>query len=144
MRLGTLAAWLLGWLAYRFSDDRERSIFGFWDGQKWRRVDPLPVFRALDSDPEFNSSRDAQAADEGDPAACARAVAATRRAFNLPEFDGTRGLTETECLLLLADFWQFCGDIKKKANPSQISRPVTEPDQTQGWTPEPDPQGGGA
>lgn len=127
MRLGTLARWV-GRLLSRWGDDGDRCIFGFWDGTRWRRVDPLPVFRAIESDPEFNVSRDPGLYDRGDPDATARAVAAVKRAFGVETFDGERGLTETECLLLLNEFWAYCGDVKKKASQQPTLPPPTAPE----------------
>ena len=125
MRLGTLAR-LFGWLSHVL-DDRERLIFGFWDGRRWRRVDPLPVLRALDADPEFNTSRDPGLIDRGDEEARGRALSAVKRAFGVEAFDGQKGLTETELLLLLVEFWDFCADLKKKASHLPTSQPSTEP-----------------
>lgn len=105
-----------------------REIYEFWDGRRWRRVDPLVVCRALQSHERFNPERHPDLVDEGDEEATVITVGAVRDVFGLPVYDGKRGLTESECLSLLADFWHWCGDLKKKRNRPQTSPEPMEPE----------------
>lgn len=123
--LGRLARWL--WALIVGGDDR--AIFRFHDGRRWRAVDPLVVYRALDAHPTFNWSSDPLLIERDDDEALQRCVTAVRDAFGLPLFDGKHGLTESECYALLQDFTGYVGYVKKKRDtlPTSPEPTASEP-----------------
>lgn len=109
-------AWV--WLLTLLGRD-PRGMFRYWDGRRWRAVDPLETLRKFftlpgydwDETPELLRSSTATVQLEG-----IRAIAqAVRTVFDVPAVD-RGGLTETGCLDLLTDFRLFMGDVKKNGS----------------------------
>lgn len=107
-------------------DDEDRAIFGFWDGRRWRRVDPVVVMRAMDSHPTFRWEH-AKGVDDKDDESVQIVVAATRDVFGVKALSDRDGLSETECIVLFHDFLSFMGDLKKKVSPGPTWQPSTAP-----------------
>lgn len=111
-----------------------RGLFIFWDGRRYRRVDPMVIARNLWA---------AQVAKEVSPGkfepmpfesleslklvksavgtkiqqGYAEIAEAVREAFELRHFENG-GLSENECQLLLARFEDYLGDVKKNGSNS--------------------------
>lgn len=99
---------------------RTREIFRFWDGRRWRYADPLAVARALENNERFDWTTHPALTATGDLDALKVTADAVREAFALPLFDGRHGLTEGECLSLLADFTDYLDSLKKNTSPSPM------------------------
>lgn len=110
-----------------------RSIYKYHNGTKYVLADPLAIYRTLASFPDIDLDRDLKVlglAFRPNPATdpglekeivgtFGRLIGAIRQAFKVSEFqvqeDGTPiGLTEEECMLLLADYADFIDGVKKK------------------------------
>lgn len=112
----------------------QREIFRYWDGLRWRAIDPMVVFRSMSSHPEFNpevhipllASDNLELQQQAAPIA----VAATRQIFGIEAFaDGHEGgLTELETLAVLNDFCEFADGLKKNGNGQQTSPVAMEPE----------------
>lgn len=92
---------------------RQRDIFTFWDGQKERRIDPLPAWYKMSVDPECVPARDCKLADAGDRESVLKVLAMTRRMFDVKPLE-QGGLTEYETSNLFAEFMAFISLQKKK------------------------------
>ena len=126
---------MLGWIwkavcwIFSFGDtftsrrqNKHREIFHFWDGQKFRSIDPLKVWRELDAHPQFRMDLHPEALDAGDSEAWAVTVQAVRDVFGVPVMTENSGLTESECLDLLKSFALWVNALKKNINLPRISR----------------------
>ena len=126
----------------------ERMIFQFWDGAKWRKIDPIVVHRRLLDSPDpldieikkiflgqtFGNSDGSPLSDEQllhihklakeSGASIERLAGQVRKAFGIVEYaeiDGQeQGLTEAECISLLALFFAYMDDLKKKLPPAAL------------------------
>lgn len=117
------------WLLCCFGRD-PRGIFTFWDGQRWHRVDPIPMVRALMSDPLFCWNEHPNQTNDPNPDVAAEAIRicadAARATFGIPDFqDG--GLTETECCCVLWAFMDYLAVVKKNGSGPATSPPPTAP-----------------
>lgn len=118
--------------------DRQRNIFQFWDGTRYRRIDPIVVYRGLMDHPQFSWDDHPKVAENissehemlrKDALRSFKVIAdAVREVFGIPHFDGKRGLTEEESLGLFGDFCEYMGLLKKSTDPPQTSPQPTEPD----------------
>lgn len=119
--------WL--WVQRQLGAD-PRTIFRFWDGRRWRAVDPIPVYRALCETPGFHPEESLEALrgpDESLVLDATKTVSeAVRSAFDIKPLDAG-GLTETECLSLYADFREYLGPLKKSTGPNLSSLATTAP-----------------
>lgn len=123
---------MLGWInslvaRFRFGD---RLLFRYWDGAKWRAIDPVAAHRAIWNDADCELLKDAAAARnplkaDGTPFylksevhdAEDRIRDLTRRVFGVKQWrEDVRGLTLDETDELLHRFLAFCDDFKKKRN----------------------------
>lgn len=93
-----------------------RFLFTFWDGQRWRVIDPTPARRKLEAAcPDLaRVAADLMGDDEADRRIAEhQLLKAARIAFGVAEFrddDGTlTGLTETETLGVALGFLRWCG-----------------------------------
>ena len=123
-----LAGLILALLRFR---DRGREIYRYHDGRRWRRADPLAVYRALKAHPEFDWDADPAVAElewkipeEKDFTSWRKSVDAARDVFGVPRFEDG-GLTESELSGLLVDFTAYLGVQKKSGNPPPTSPPAT-------------------
>lgn len=101
-----------------------RGIFWFWDGRRWRGVDPIATTRLLLTDPEFSWEETPLLTNDDDPVVVTEALqacaAAARRAFGIKPFE-EGGLTEAECCRILFAFRDYLGDLKKNGSGPQTS-----------------------
>jgi len=111
--------------------DKERMIFRYHNGTKQIAADPLVIQRKLlsqkdvDLDSEF---RLAVSDTKESLAAISRVVDVIRFSFGVKPLDPEteEGLTDTECLQLMASYAEFLNELKKKASLSPISQTATE------------------
>lgn len=127
---------LLSWWRRR-QQQKHRGIFHFWDGQRERAADPFEIHWAIAADPEFNLDRDSALMQAGDVEASQKAVRCVHRAFGVKPFD-QGGLLADECLLLIEEFYEFAGALKKNTSDSPISSPPTALESSTAST-DPDP-----
>lgn len=101
-----------------------RGIFVYWDGRKYRRIDPLAAYRGLATHSEFDweaTPRMLEVPDEREVLLASQLLAqAMRDVFRLPPVE-QGGLTERECRVLLGKFVKFCGRVKKNTATSPKS-----------------------
>lgn len=111
------------WVLTRLSLD-PRGVFRFFDGRRWRTVDPLTAARAFLSHPKFDWDETPQLLAV--PRATEQLTtvqvidAAVREVFQIPAF-AAGGLTELECVDLLSKFRLYLGDVKKNGSLFPIS-----------------------
>ena len=111
-----------------------RNIFRFWDGRRYRRVDPWTAYRAtLDYDGWNWDETPKLIAQDGEEEAMLRlkldaiqtAVDMVRKVFGVRPVD-QRGLTEEECIALLWQFSSFVFAVKKNGRQPQTLPASTE------------------
>jgi len=117
--------WLVGLPLEGTRTDRERKIFTYWDGQRFRRADPLAVVRGLSNDPKFDLETTPAAADRGDLEAVEITCNAARSVLKIPSLEDG-GLTDAECFETLIAFFDFCAALKKNSK-----MPPTSPEPTE-------------
>lgn len=106
-------------LLKRWAWRRRRSIFPFFDGTAARWADPMAVYRELQRHPRFNWDIHPALIDTGDLDALAVTAEAVRSAFGLKDA-AAGGLTEAECVALLARFVAYLDALKKNGSPAPI------------------------
>lgn len=114
---------LLGWFR-RWLHNRRRMIYRFWDGTRYRAVDPIDIHLKLQSHPTYNAQRHLREIDEGDVESTRVTCQAVQDVFCVQPYNSNtkRGLTVGEQLGLLADFYFWIEDQKKS-----ISHSLTPP-----------------
>lgn len=116
------------WLLTRLGQD-PRGLFVFFDGHRWRVIDPLQAARDLFSHPEFDWDETPKMLMTGQATVELEAFrligSAVRTVFGIPTVE-SGGLTERECLDLLTGFRQYLGDVKKNGSLFQTSSDSTE------------------
>lgn len=111
----------------------DRRIFTFWDGERYRSIDPLPAWRAfqaaMGADPEtalrslyrrpvpgmVGQLLERYHADK--EAAAVKTAAAACAAFEVEPFADGRGLTEPERIALVREFVEFMIGLAEYAAP---------------------------
>jgi hypothetical protein len=119
---------------------RERNIYRFHDGNGRREADPWRLMQALADSPDCNLSDDGALASSGTPAAAPafrRVVSLIQQAFGVQPFhrerwlyflSRRRGLTDLECLSLLADFSAYLARLRFPHAPSRTPSPPGGPE----------------
>jgi|DEB0MinimDraft_6_1074348.scaffolds.fasta_scaffold26249_2 hypothetical protein len=119
---------MFNWLRKRIAD-RRKAVFPYWDGTRIRRIDPMLAMAALKSHKEFDWSRTPKQCDSASDEVSIEGYQLTQdavcAAFDVKPFDGTSGLTQAECLDLLAAFTGWLGVQKKTPNNLQTSSEPT-------------------
>lgn len=118
---------LWAWLAACLRSKRDRKIFSFWDGTRWRRVDPLVVFRGLVDHPTYNMETHPLLVETGDDEAYLVMLQATRDVFGIKPLSDDGGLTECETMGVHFAFSDFMVDLKKSISPGLTPQSSTEP-----------------
>lgn len=114
--------WIRRW--YR---NRNRAIFRYWDGQRWRAADPIEIYRGIKQHPEFNIDRHPQLHDAGDDDATRICLQATRDVFGVKPF-AEGGLTETETIEVLGTYFDWIQRVKKNGSgPPILPEPTVSP-----------------
>ena len=115
---------------FRRLQNRSRRIFKYWDGSRTRSSDPMTVLRVLDQHPEFDMDITPKLMEAPDVSVMleetAKTADATRQAFEIPVYDGHRGLTEGELANLLFDFFAYMNELKKSGSDTQTLQPSME------------------
>lgn len=110
----------------RYMARRRRSIFRYWDGARNRFADPMAIYRALQQHPRFNWDVHPALIDCGDLDALALTAEAVRTAFGIAPVEQD-GLTEAECVTLLAAFVGYLEALKKNGSPTPTLPAPSEP-----------------
>lgn len=114
--------WLLDWWR-NLRARNNRNLFEFFDGRRFVKRDPWPIYRALYSDKEFVIGK-----DSSDPADMlvnalnleepefSKCVACGHRALGTQPFDAKTGigLSEIEVVAVVEDFLRWCDELLKK------------------------------
>lgn len=124
--------WL--WLLTRLGCD-PRGLFLYFDGRRWRSADPLAVARAFFTHPSFDWDETPELLRSGVATVqleAFRVIGLTvREVFAIEPVD-RGGLTDRECLDLLASFRHYLGDVKKNGSLFPILPDSTESAQRDG------------
>ena len=92
-----------------------REIYGYFDGRRRRRIDPLAAARALWADDEFRPDATPVLAEAGDAEAVDVAVSAVRRVFGVvPKSRLRAGLEREEMLVLMKRFYDYLAAVRKR------------------------------
>lgn len=118
---------LLGRLGRLFSRNRGRDVFRFYDGRRWREIDPFIPARVLFSHPKFDWDETlvllTMPRVKPQLETAAVIVQAVQDAFKVKPFD-QGGLTELEAIDLLYDFRDYLGNVKKNGSLFPTSQPA--------------------
>jgi hypothetical protein len=128
------------WL-FRWRHPNRDDCFCYYDGFRWRRVDPLVAARTLEAEcPEYGElfallSDDAPAVPGPVGAdlrqqrddALVKLVAAARKMFGLAPLSDTGGVTEGAVFRALGDFLLWLEAAAEDARPFLTSRPRASP-----------------
>lgn len=102
----------------------KQSTFRFFDGERYRRVDPIAVNLVFATHPKYVEEKHPKLAQEGDPEAIQTILQATCDAFGVKQFDSATntGLTGDELVDLFLEFaeWQ---DAKKNNGEYLLTSP---------------------
>lgn len=100
---------------------KERWIYAFWDGQQDRKVDPLPLYKAVVSKgPSLSiDMRVADSPSKDNVKAHTALINQLREIFSVKPFEDG-GLTERETEDLFYNFWDFCAERKNECSPTSI------------------------
>lgn len=105
-----------------------RGIFVFYDGRRWRRVDPFVIYRAIYEVDGFDPDTSLAKLNQGETRQKLKQIAivadAVRRVFQVNTLNGG-GLTDLECADLLSDFFEFADDLKKSTEQQPNWDPLT-------------------
>jgi hypothetical protein len=106
---------------------RQRGLFRFWDGRRWRYADPFKCWREINNHEKLNMESMADDIDAGNEPETSIALNAVCEVFGVERWsDKTRrGLTDSELLNLLADFQEFLELLKKSGSPGPTSSEVS-------------------
>jgi hypothetical protein len=91
----------------------DRYIFRYWDGGRWRAIDPSVAYRRLQEHPEFDPQKHLPLLVSEDTQEQYKAadivVDAARKAFDIGAFSDSNpaALTELETMAVLEQFYQF-------------------------------------
>ena len=110
-----MIGWIIKcWRAYRFR--KQRELYTFYDGRRWRRLDPWRTYRVFLADPEYNVDTMAEAAYDQQEPEYTFALNAICRTFGLQQWspENESGMTEEELLKVFADFCDYMESVKKK------------------------------
>ncbi len=110
---------LFFWLASWFRPRSSQRIFSYFDGQKYRTIDPVYVLNALAVHPKYAPERHYEAAVKECKIEAMEIVAgAVCDVFHVQPYVDGKGLTIAERLSLLATFYLYCETVKKNIRPS--------------------------
>jgi hypothetical protein len=118
----SLLNWVWGW----FRKPTRAGVFRFALDGVPREIDPLRTWFALRDDPAFEWDRDPWEADQGDPEALRRTIAAARKALGFKPF-AEGGPADSEAVRVLAEFTAWVLSQKKTRERSPITSPTLDP-----------------
>lgn len=110
----------------RWYINRHRLLFTFWDGRRFRTIDPMRVMREVVAHPTINLDH-GEFVDLGEEPYFSEWVRGLAEVYGVERFDPTtgRGLTDHEILNIFSDMEEYLYAIKKKLNPGPISSAPT-------------------
>lgn len=103
-------------LLFQISQRRAKSstrIFAYFDGQKWRSIDPIQVIYALENHPKFSAEKHLEDAQKGDRQAVEIIADTVCDVFGVKPYEDGQGLTIAERKGLLDTFYLYCQAVKK-------------------------------
>jgi len=118
----------------RFKSWRERrrlkgrGLFCFHDGQRYRYVDPLRMWREIECHEKFNLETDPPLVAARQEPESSHFISAMCEAFGIERFDDEthRGMIDEELMELFVKLADFLGAVKKNIDTGQTSPPDTE------------------
>lgn len=136
---------MFGWgYVQRYFNNRNRALFKYWDGIRWRAVDPLVALRKIADHPKLTTDHlkmleNPQGLPEGLAIeAFDTVLVATRDVFNVREWtENRKGLTQAQTRDLLSQFMGYISLLKKSGNNQQIMPEPMEPNPSTGKSPSP-------
>ncbi|MCP4539917.1 MAG: hypothetical protein GY832_22485 [Chloroflexi bacterium] len=119
-------AWIKSWRERRRL--KGRGLFCFHDGQRYRYVDPLRMWREIECHEKFNLKTMPELVEKREEPESSIFYAAMCEVFGVEQFDDStsRGMTNEEVMALLANLADFLGAVKKNISNGQTSPPDTE------------------
>ncbi|MBX3422210.1 MAG: hypothetical protein KF752_11705 [Pirellulaceae bacterium] len=128
---------MMTWISVRISNllfrlrsrRRVRSsprIFAYFDGQRWRSIDPIEVIHALETHPKYLPAKHLQQAKNGNREAIEIIAGAVSDIFGVQPYADGRGLTIAERKSLLDTFYLYCQAVKKNIKPGSIAALSTD------------------
>jgi len=108
---------------------QRRPIFSYFDGTRYKSIDPAVALRAIAAHPDYNPSVHPKMIDAGDEEAWDVMIGAACDVFKCHEFDPStgKGLTQAELMRLMIDFADYVSFQKKSTGSLPISPVTTEP-----------------
>lgn len=120
----------------RWSFNKSRMIFRYWDGRRTRLGDPIVLWRKLMAHEDFRSDDFALVRVKSlFPAIMEKMARVYREVFEVQAADAG-GLTEAECVANLRAFVEYAGVQKKSTDSTQTLPPVTDQQSSQDSVPE--------
>lgn len=112
-------------------------LFVYFDGRRWRSIDPLEAVYALDSHPLYADRKHFVATFEGEREAIEVAAKAVCDVFGVKPYDDKTksGITIAERIGLLHSFAAYLSDVKKNIGNSATMPRSTEPTSTESGEP---------
>lgn len=119
------------WLARR--QDRKRSLFRYWDGRKWRRIDPARAWREIDNHETVDLATMGPLVDEGKEPATTILIEAFCEVFSVQRYDDSTGdgLTDNDILSLVLQLQDYFNGLKKNTSTGPISPERTASESSQ-------------
>ncbi len=105
--------------------ERERALFRFFDGTRWRAVDPWSTWRAIAGCETFDFKRQGFLVDQSSEPETSHCIAALCQIFGVSRYDDSAktGLTDWEIISLYLDLSAYLEALKKNTSPGPISSP---------------------
>lgn len=98
-----------------------RRVFEFYDGVRWRSVDPIEVWYQIENHPKYLPSEHRRLVREGDQEAVKITADAACDIFKVTpytdEADRKLGMTIGERVALVNTFFDYCDWVKKNIEP---------------------------
>jgi hypothetical protein len=104
------------------------QLFSYFDGARWRSIDPLAAIYALESHPVYCDKKHFAGTVQGDRESIEAAAGAVCDVFGVLPFNGEtgKGLTIGQRIGLLQSFAAYLSELKKNIKDSATSQPSTE------------------
>lgn len=122
--------------------ERERALFRFFDGRRWRSVDPWSTWRAIAGCETFDFKRQGFLVDQSSEPETTRCIEALCRIFAVERYDDAQrsGLTDWEIISLYLDLSAYLEALKKNTSPGPTSSPPMAPASSPATQDSPAPQ----
>lgn len=109
--------------------EAQRNLFRFWDGRKWRAVDPWSTWRAIVNCKTFDFSNRLFLVEAGEDDEVRACVSALCQIFGVERYnDETKvGMTDWEILSIYLALRNDCDALKKNTSAGPTTSPPTDP-----------------